>query len=264
MHESQVKFEANPASNAAKQDDSIDLGTLVNIIWRGKWIIGLSVLVCAVFAMYYAYMVATPTYRSTSVVVLDTSLSQFTDLSNVVNGLSGDSEEVTTEVQILQSRRLAGKVVDQLDLTRDPEFNVALRDPGFVDRMKANVKNAITTYVPIGAATGGSGFTQEQRQKVTHDRVVTELLSSFSVYNVPNSLVFRITVETNSPVKSATIADTIADLYILDQISVKFEETERAIEWLTERFRSSSRNWNRQKAHWPASVRRSSWFRSKH
>ena len=56
-----------------------------------------------------------------------------------------------------------------------------------------------------------------------------------SVSNVPLSLVFRITVQTEDGEKSARIADTIADLYILNQIETKFEATEQATSWLTQR-----------------------------
>ncbi|HCT31772.1 MAG TPA: chain-length determining protein, partial [Sulfitobacter sp.] len=49
------------------------------------------------------------------------------------------------------------------------------------------------------------------------------------------SLVFNVTAETESPVKSAQIANTIVELYILNQIEVKFEATEKATEWLSNR-----------------------------
>lgn len=56
-----------------------------------------------------------------------------------------------------------------------------------------------------------------------------------TVRNVPLSLVFRVSVESENPRKSALIADTIVDVYILDQIKMKFEFTEQATVWLRER-----------------------------
>ena len=69
----------------------------------------------------------------------------------------------------------------------------------------------------------------------TKDAVISRLLEDTTVRNVPLSLVFQVTVETTSPTKSALIADTIVELYILNQIEVKFEATEQATVWLSER-----------------------------
>ena len=61
------------------------------------------------------------------------------------------------------------------------------------------------------------------------------LLARLTVRNIPQSLVFEITVKTEQPQKSARIADKVAELYVLNQIEVKFEATEQATTWLTER-----------------------------
>ncbi|MFL4472287.1 hypothetical protein ACERZ8_21270 [Tateyamaria armeniaca] len=65
--------------------------------------------------------------------------------------------------------------------------------------------------------------------------MITNLLDAISIRNVPQSLVFQVTVQTQNPRKSALIADTVVDLYILNQIEVKFEATEQATIWLSER-----------------------------
>jgi capsular exopolysaccharide synthesis family protein len=56
-----------------------------------------------------------------------------------------------------------------------------------------------------------------------------------SISNVRQSYVFRITVTTQQPEKSSNIANRLAELYILNQINVKYERTEQATEWLTGR-----------------------------
>ncbi len=67
------------------------------------------------------------------------------------------------------------------------------------------------------------------------DNVTARLQSQVSVSNIRQSLVFNVSVETQSPIKSAQIADTLAEIYILNQIEVKFEATEQATEWLSNR-----------------------------
>ncbi|AYE88356.1 polysaccharide biosynthesis tyrosine autokinase [Sulfitobacter sp. D7] len=214
-----------PSASTSADEDVIDLGTLFSTLWRGKWLIALGVLVAMLIGGYYAYIAATPLYRSTAVVILETNQDQIVDLQSVVGGLSGDTSEVNSEVEVLRARSLMRKVVDRLDLTRDPEFNVELQSE--------SLKSQIKSLVGLGAPA--TVLSPEQEEQRIRDAVISKLLEAVTVRNVPLSLVFQVTVETESARKSALIADTIVDLYILNQIEVKFEATEQATLWLSER-----------------------------
>lgn len=209
-------------------DDTIDLGNILSTLWRGKlWIV-----LCAVTAVliggYYAYVAAVPLYTSTSVVILDTREEQVSGLEGVLGDIGGDSSAVTTEVEVLRARSLMGKVVQELDLISDPEFNAELREPSAMARAKAAVRSLMLEPPQAPQDT-------ELQEKLRLDSVVSALLARTTIRNIPDSFVFQITVETENPVKSARIADTIADLYILEQLQVKFDATEQATDWLSER-----------------------------
>ncbi len=225
-NENQRTFAAPPAD----EEDTIDIGALIGTLWRGKWLIALVTLIVMLLAGYYAYSVAVPTYQSTAVVILQTKQDSVIDLQAVAGGFSGDSTEVNTEVEVLRSRGLAGKVVDRLNLIEDPEFNGQLREPSMVKALIARIRS----FVPSRGTAAGTLDAELQKNRV-RDNVIASLLSKVSVSNIRQSLVFNVTVETESPVKSARIADTIAELYILNQIEVKFEATEKATEWLSNR-----------------------------
>jgi len=61
--------------------------------------------------------------------------NQIVDLQSVVDGLSGDSSEVNSEVEVFHARSLMAKVVDRLDLIDDPEFNTSLQTPSRMDTL---------------------------------------------------------------------------------------------------------------------------------
>lgn len=225
MNQSQSNF----SGPMHEDDDTIDLGALIGTLWRGKLIIAAVTLIFMLLAGYYAYGVAVPTYRSTAVVVLDTKEDSIVDLQAVVGGFSGDSTEVNTEVEVLRSRGLAGKVVDRLNLIDDPEFNGELREPSMIGGMISGLKGMLSSGPPE------EELDPELQKAKTRDAVVQALLNKVSVSNIRQSLVFNVTAETESPVKSAQIANTIVELYILNQIEVKFEATEKATEWLSNR-----------------------------
>ena len=220
----------NNQGNLEAEDDTIDIGALIGTLWRGKWLIAF-VTICAMgLAIYYAYFKAVPMYRSTAVVILDTKQENFAGLPSIAGGLSGENTEVNTEVEVLRSRGLAEKVVERLNLIEDPEFNSELREPSLIGRGIKAVKSVF-----------GSGMSEEMAQSETlqenriRDNVTEQLLRQISVSNIRQSLVFNISAETQSPVKSAKIADTFAETYIRNQLEVKFTATEQATEWLSNR-----------------------------
>lgn len=211
------------------ESDAVDLGALLGTLWHGKWIIALSTAVAIVFGVYYAFVAAVPLYRSTAVVMLETGQASVVDLQSVVGGLAGDTTEVNSELEVLKSRGLMGKVVDRLGLATDPEFNAALQPASTLSGVKQFVKSL------LGVQSGPEPVPGALAKQLTRDDVISALLQKVSVRNIPQSLVFNVTVETEAAQKSALIADTIVELYVLNQIKVKFEATEQATAWLTDR-----------------------------
>ncbi|WP_425102259.1 GumC family protein [Tropicibacter sp. S64] len=212
-----------------KDEAVIDLRALLQVLWTGKLIILATVVAAVLIGGYYAYALATPLYRSTAVVMLNNRDQEVVNLDSVVGGLARDSAVVNTEVEVLRSRDLAGKVVDQLDLVSDPEFNTSLQPPSQVSRLKTTVKALLG--MPVAGGTRSDEETRLFRRQLTID----SLLNAVSVRTVPDSLVFQITVETEDAKKSALLADTLVSLYIRNQLDVKFDATEQATGWLTER-----------------------------
>ncbi|MCA0849973.1 GumC family protein [Salipiger thiooxidans] len=214
-------------SSTAPDDDVIDLSTVVSTIWRGKFVILAALLLAVFIGGIYAYVLATPMFRSTAVVMLNNREEQVVDIGNVISGLGSDRPVLNTEVEVLKSSVLLGKVVDELSLVEDPEFNKALRPPSALSKIKTFVKDLISS----APETPGE-LNRDTRQR---EGAIDSLLAALSIRNVPDSLVFQVTVETTDPAKSTRIADTMVNLYILNQLEVKFEATEQATTWLTDR-----------------------------
>lgn len=222
-----------PQAGRAGEDDAVDLAALLRTLWRGKLFLALVMTLFVVAGAWYAYVAATPTYISSAVVMLNNREEQVVDLESVVGGLTADTSVVNTEVHVLRSRSLMGKVVDELDLTTDPEFNRRLREPSLFDRVRGWVRTGVTTA--FGADRTPPVLDAGAEARRTREATINGLLSALSVRNLPSSLVFEIRVETADPEKSARVADTIVELYILNQIEVKYEATEQATDWLATR-----------------------------
>ena len=209
---------ARPAPETEQTDEQIDLFGVLNTLWRGKWWILLATLLGMALGGYYAYAIATPLYTARSVVALEARQSRVVDMESVMSGLSADQATVNTEIELIRSRQLAERLVQDLGLTEDPEFNPALAavEPWSADWLRQTLL--------------GPG--PEPNEAEAFDATVDQVLAAIDVSNRHNSYVFTIVVETTSPEKSAEIANRLAELYILDQLELKFEATDKATEWL--------------------------------
>lgn len=188
--------------------------------------IGLSALVMV------AVLQQTPLYTASSQVLLDRQKMQVTDMEAVVSGLPADSATVDSEVEILKSRALAERVVDRLDLLKDPEFNGALREPSLLRWLDPRVllRGALALVSAEPPA-----LSEDMRARAERDGVVDSLLGSLAVTRQRLTYVINLSVTSEQPAKAARIANAYAETYILDQLEAKFDATRQANEWLSRR-----------------------------
>lgn len=212
------------------ENDQIDPGQILRTLWRGKWVILLASAVMVLLAGYYAFVSAVPLYSAKTTIVLKQSGPQLVDFASVVTDLTGASDEVGTQIEILRSRNLAAKVVRTLDLVADPEFNPALRAPSLQQVVLDRIKSGILPMLGVPAVPVDAPSEARQREQT-----VTNLIDAVTVQSVSGALVFAVTAVTGAPRKSALIADTLASSYIADQLEVKSAATVQATDWLTDR-----------------------------
>ena len=198
---------------------------LFRALWRGKWLIAAASFLALVLGAYYALGVAEPQYRSSAKLTLEMRTNQVVDIESVMSGVSTETAALNTETEIILSRRVLGKVVDELGLVDDPEFNPELREPSGLSQVIGAVKGMLAAE---DSTTGGP-------PKSPRDEAIDKLREALSASVQRDTYVFSISATTGDAAKSARIVNTLADQYIDEQIAVKFEATEQAVAWLSER-----------------------------
>ncbi|WP_334062909.1 GumC family protein [Limimaricola cinnabarinus] len=215
---------AAPAPANVPADDEIDLLALLRTIWRGKWLIGLSSALALAAGVYYATQVAEPRFAASTALALQVKNPQVVDLESVMSGVSTDDTSMNTEVEVIRSRGLLEQLVSELDLLADPEFNTALRpDDGF------------SVSGLLSPALGGGEAPVVPDDEVVLNATVDRVRDALGASVQRDTFILNIRATTNDPLKSARVANTLAQLYIDDQIAVKFKGTEEAVTWLSER-----------------------------
>ncbi len=201
-----------PDRSTPISDDEIDLLNLLRGLWRGKWWVLLAALAGLGWGLYRATIAAVPMYTAHAVVALETRDENVVDIASAVTGLPGTLGTINTELGVMRSRGLIGKLVRELDLASDPEFNPQAQ--------------------PASGAAPDAGAPED---RALTDLLIDRLLDRLSIHHEPESFLFTIAATSRDPEKSALIANTHARLYIEDQIEVKYQATEQATAWLTQR-----------------------------
>lgn len=168
---------------------------------RRLGLISAVVLGCALLATV-ALLSITEIYTATSTLVLERKDVRPFETDAATQTLERDRSAAETEMDVLRSRQFAGRIVDRLDLMRDPEFNSYAAE---------NVANT----------TAASGDIQVPTSDILHDRAISKLLSQISVSRTGESLAVNVAVSNWRPDIAAKIANTIAELYVESSLEFK-------------------------------------------
>jgi capsular exopolysaccharide synthesis family protein len=188
------------------QSDDLGFGELLAAIRRRIWVM-VGTVVCAL-AIAYAYTeLATPRYQSEAMLLIENQNPNIMSVESVVRGVATDIETIRSESLVLGARILAERVIEKLDLERDPEFYAEEDDHS------------------------GSGVSAAHKASM----VIQKFQDRLNIVPVDDSRVISVSFSSTDPVKAAAIANLLVDEYILAQIEAKFESTQRVGSWLSQR-----------------------------
>ncbi|MCW5733934.1 MAG: polysaccharide biosynthesis tyrosine autokinase [Enhydrobacter sp.] len=216
---------------------------------RKALIIGAGLLAVALMALIIAQ--ATPMYKASSRIMLDTRTFKVMSTEAALSGVDTlNLGAIQSELEVIQSEFLIGRVVDRLGLASNPEFN-GTKPPGFLDSSLAPIRElwhsgiASLLSPPQPPASQASPAPRAARTDDSDPRrraAIATVASHLSVTLLGRTFVILITVESTDGTMSARIANAIAEVYLADQVDNKNEANRRATEWLEERLAELRRN----------------------
>ena len=130
----------------------IDLRRFFRILWRGKWILLLT-MVATMGATTYWLLQVTPRYTADVLIVLEPRPSSIVKVEEAVHDVSSDTTRVNTEAAILQSRYLAARVISHLGLEDDPEFLEEASDVAAEPSSGSHVAGVSTAGAEVSSAS---------------------------------------------------------------------------------------------------------------
>jgi polysaccharide biosynthesis transport protein len=242
---------AVPAHGAPDiHDYGVSLKDLLGIVRRRKVIILVTIVVITGLAALLAFQL-TPWYTATADVMVKPRQVRIIDLESVVSELPPDRSMVATEVDVLRSKFLARRVIEELGLLSDAEINPLIRPKNAQPSLLAGLADWISRswLTTVGAATQlPTVFSSveiepaddaEDPNSDDYDRqmagAVSELLRGLNVKQRGDSQVISIDFTATAPEKAARIANAVAELHVAGQRQDKLAATQEAATWLADR-----------------------------
>lgn len=221
---------SNAAEIASDEEGGLGLGDLLAALRRRVWLILL--LAAAAGAVAVALALSLPNqYEAIATVQIDPRKKTIVSLDAVLPDIAGDTPTIESQVEIIRSSAIALKVIEALGLRGDPEFggNASPAEASAASaaadaRHTASNGHARRVLGPEASAIGSD--------RPERDPVAAEFTSRLKAVRVRNSLVVEIIFRSRDPVKAARIANTVAEVYIRDQIDMKIQATGLAAELL--------------------------------
>lgn len=219
-----------------RADDEIDFTRILALLRRRWRLLFASILVG--FAIGAAYVATTTRiYQSSVSISLDTvEAANFREVSGIQEAPLTESQ-VTTELEIIRSEAIAEKVVDRLELHRNEGF-LATPQTGFsiLRRLAANaVGDARSLLVPPEPSVPSLPPSETEAEQALRQQAMGILRSNMSVTRLRDSRIVVIRFNALDPALAARVANGVAQVYIEDQMSSRFDASQRAASWLQER-----------------------------
>jgi succinoglycan biosynthesis transport protein ExoP len=225
-----------PNSGAESGEDFIDIERLLAMAARQAKVVA----ACAAIGLFVGvlYLQTTPpNYLATSSVMIDEGLNKVVDdISAASNTMQTDST-ILSQIEILQSSRLAAVVVDKLKLDHNDTF---MNPPtSAVAKAVGFVRGIIQYFRPTPTLVDNVDITK--LDPATRDAMIASASREYAILKLQNevqadrdgrSYVITIGYKATDPALATAITKAYADAYLADQLDASFDATERAAVWL--------------------------------
>lgn len=212
----------------------LDAAWVLQTLRRRKWAVAAPTLGATGLAFFLLLLVPSR-YSATTEVMLDTAQQQVVNIQAVLTDALPDQEAVDSQVEVFRSRGVAEKVITALDLESDPEFNEALAPDSGLEAFVKSVRSAVDGLKGSLSGAEPRPLPEDIRRAQQRANVIDTFLENLGVRLKAQSRVLQVTYTAEDPVKAWRIANTLAEVYLVDQLDAKYEAARRATQWLTEK-----------------------------
>ena len=194
------------------------------VLRKRRWTVG-SILLLVVVTVMIGTLKQRPVYRAQAVVQIDketANIMSFKDFVAEINPYDDSYQE--TAYQVLQSRTLARRVIDKLQLDQVPEF-------------KDGPPEEPSWFAQLWSKWGlGSSLPPEEDpdQNPQYHGLIENFQSRLAISPVRRSRLVGVSFEAYDPALAARVVNALVANFIDQNLEAKWDATQKASDWLSQ------------------------------
>ena len=222
-----------PGYEEESDSDGLDLRELWQVVLKRRWTIIVFAAIVVVAAVTATYLM-TPIYRASLILQIDREDIKVTKIEDVAptDASTGGQDYLQTQYELLKSRSLAQRVIEQMGLADQP----AEPPP---PSMMQQVKAWVVAWLPGGGVSQDAAAAREPADAAADgnriEGVISGFLGGLTIEPVRNSRLVRLHYNSPDPKLAAAILNNLAKSYINLNLERRFDATTYARNFLQER-----------------------------
>ncbi len=199
------------------RETELDLGAVIGALWRKRWLVAAAGVVAFVGA-YFLLGMMTPRYTADARILIESGESVLTrprDARADAVVPQYDQSAIESQVEVLRSRDIADRVIENLRLVRHGDKFGVDDSPGLLARAAALV-----------------GLPRELPPGTLKERARDAYAERLRVFPVGDSRVIAVEFESADPALSAEVANAVSTTFVEIQRSYKRQQAATATNWL--------------------------------
>jgi polysaccharide biosynthesis transport protein len=246
-----ARGKSDPSKALFDDNEMVDVVGLFGALKRRKWSIALITVVGTVGAYAYGGTV-TPIYNARATLLIEPTQTGIEELETPATGaVTTDFNVIATQIRLLQSRSYQARVMEDLRLFDDPDFNPALRGPENAEdesvlasiplEFLADPLDALASWLPgdwlvtRGAAQEQTAVLETTAPLIARERAIDKFSGGLELLSDEAAYIINVGFNSPDPEKAARIVNRVAEMYVDDQLNNKIFATDRTSAWLEER-----------------------------
>jgi polysaccharide biosynthesis transport protein len=222
-----------------QKTSSVSLQDYVEIFWRRKWLFVIP-LVIGVVAAYVLCDFLPPSYRSSTLILVDAQKVPSSYITPTVTGTVND--RLRTISQEIMSRTNLSRIIKEYSLYKPEESAPAKRDD-FVERVREKGKRLLSKYGLLR-----EGVSMPLHQDEVPEEIIIRMRKDIEV-KVTGKEAFSVAYNGRDPNTVMRVTNTLALLFIEENLKVRERQAEGTSEFLESQLGEVERELQRQEGN---------------
>jgi polysaccharide biosynthesis transport protein len=215
------------ATNDYQEESPLHILDYWHVVVARRWTVLAMLLTVLTLSLLWTFK-QTPMYQAQVTIQIDRENPNILSFKDIYQVETASDDTLRTQFEVLKSRSLARRVIEELHLEKMAEFQEPTT--GFVTSYFQNIRSLLAPARP------------DAKQTDPLRRVIEEYTDRLGVIPVRQARLATVTFESEDPQLAAQVINTHAKLFIEQNFEFKWEATQQASDFLSQQLVSLKSN----------------------